>query len=76
MDIKEFIEKISEQFEDTDPTEITATTEFKNLDEWSSLTALSIIAMVDEEYDIQLNGDDLRKANTVENLYKEVVSKQ
>lgn len=75
MDIKEFIEKISEQFEDTDPAEITTTTEFKNLDEWSSLTALSIIAMVDEEYDIQLNGDDLRRANTIEDLYNIVKSK-
>ena len=75
MEIKDFIEKVQDQFEDTDPTEITATTEFKELDEWSSLTALSLIAMIDEEYDVQLKGDDIRNANTVEDLYKVVESK-
>lgn len=75
MEIKEFVEKVQEQFEDTDPAEITASTEFKELDEWSSLTALSLIAMIDEEYDVQLKGDDIRNANTVEDLYKVVESK-
>lgn len=76
MEIKDFIEKVQEQFEDTDPAEITATTEFKNLDEWSSLTALSLIAMADEEYDVQLKGDDIKNAQTVEDLYKVVESKK
>ena len=75
MEIKEFIEKVAEQFDDTDPAEITAVTEFKNLEEWSSLTALSIIAMVDEEYDVQLKGDDIKNANTIDDLYKVVESK-
>lgn len=76
MELKDFIEKVREQFEDTNPNEITASTEFKELDEWSSLTALSLIAMVDEEYDIQLKGDDIRNANTVEDLFKIVEPKQ
>lgn len=75
MEIKEFIENFANQFDDTDPSEITATTVFKDLDEWSSLTALSIIAMVDEEYDIPLKGDDIRNANTVEDLFKVVEAK-
>lgn len=75
MEIKEFVENFANQFDETDPAEITATTEFKNLDEWSSLTALSIIAMVDEEYGIALKGDDIRNANTVEDLFKVVEAK-
>lgn len=75
MEIKEFIEKFAGQFDDTDPAEITATTEFKNLDEWSSLTALSIIAMADEEYDVTLKGDDIRNAKTVEDLFNIVKAK-
>lgn len=75
MKIKDFVEKFAEQFDDTDPAEITATTEFKSLDEWSSLTALSIIGMVDEEYDITLKGDDIRNAKTVEDLFNTVKSK-
>lgn len=76
MEIKDFIEKFAEQFDDTDPSEITATTEFKNLDEWSSLTALSIIAMADEEYDVTLKGDDIHNAVTVEDLFNTVKDKK
>ena len=49
---------------------------FHELDEYSSLIALSIIAMVDEEYDVQLKGDDMRAAVTVEDLFNIVKSKQ
>lgn len=75
MEIKEFIENFAEQFEDTDASEITAATEFKNLDEWSSLVALSVIAMADEEYDVTLKGDDIRGAVTVEDLFNIVKSR-
>ena len=75
MEIKEFIENFAEQFEDTDASEITAATEFKELDEWSSLIALSIIAMVDEEYDVTLKGDDIRNSATVEDLFNVVKSR-
>lgn len=75
MEIKEFVENFANQFDETDPTEITAATEFKNLDEWSSLLALSIIAMVDEEYDVTLKGNDIRDSSTIEDLFKIVASK-
>ena len=69
MELNEFIENFANQFDDTEVSEISSTTEFKNLDEWSSLIALSVIAMVDEEYDVALKGDDIRSAQTVEDLY-------
>ncbi|MCM1142745.1 MAG: acyl carrier protein [Muribaculum sp.] len=75
MEINEFIEKFAEQFDDTDASAITASTAFKELDEWSSLIALSIIAMADEEYDVTLKGDDIRKATTVEDLFNTVKAK-
>lgn len=75
MEINEFIVNFAEQFEDTDASEITAVTEFRNLDEWSSLIALSIIAMADEEYDVTLKGDDIRGAVTVEDLFNIVKSR-
>lgn len=75
MEIKDFIENFAEQFEETDASEISATTEFKNLDEWSSLIALSVIAMADEEYDVTLKGDDIRGAVTVEDLFNIVKSR-
>ena len=60
MELNKFIENFAEQFDETDPSEFNAETEFKQLDEWSSLTALSIIAMVDDEYDVTLKGDLVR----------------
>ncbi len=75
MELKSFIENFADQFEETDPSEITAGTVFHELDEYSSLIALSIIAMVDEEYDVQLKGDDMRAAVTVEDLFNIVKSK-
>ncbi len=75
MELNEFVANFAEQFEDTDTSEIKAETVFKELDEWSSLIALSVIAMVDEEYDITIKGDDIRNSNTVEDLYNTVKAK-
>ncbi|MBR5736517.1 MAG: acyl carrier protein [Bacteroidales bacterium] len=75
MDLTKFIDNFADQFDETDPTEIKAETVFHELDEYSSLIALSIIAMVDEEYDVQLKGDDMRSAVTVEDLFNIVMSK-
>lgn len=76
MELKTFIENFAAQFDETDASVFTAETKFRDLDEWSSLIALSVIAMVDEEYDVQLKGDDMRSANTVEELFNIVESKQ
>jgi len=75
MELKDFIEKFAEQFDDTDSAEFKADTEFKALDEWSSLTALSVIAMVDEEYDITIKGDDIKNSESIEDLFNVVSSK-
>lgn len=75
MDLQEFIENFADQFDDTDPSEITATTNYRELEEWSSLIALSVIAMVDDEYDVTLKGDDITGCETVEDLFKLVESK-
>lgn len=76
MEIKEFVENFANQFDETDSAEITEKTNFRELEEWSSLIGLSVIAMVDEEYDVTLRGEDMRKANTVEELFDIVKSKK
>ena len=75
MEINEFVEKVAEQFDDSNPPVLEPTTVFKDLEEWSSLVALSLIAMVDEEYEVELSGDDIRNARTVQDLF-DVVSKK
>ena len=74
MEIKNFIENFAAQFDDTDASEFKAETKFRELDEWSSLIALSIIGMVDEEYDVTLKGDEMRQAETIEDLFNIVKS--
>lgn len=75
MELNEFIANFAEQFDETDACVFTAETAFHDLDEYSSLIALSIIAMVDEEYDVALKGDDMKSAVTIEDLYNIVKSK-
>mgnify|MGYP000679017394 FL=1 len=76
MELNKFIENFAAQFEDTDLKLFNPQTKFRELDEWSSLTVLSILAMCDEEYDVQLKGDDIRQAITIEDLFNIVKSKK
>ena len=75
MELNQFVENFAAQFDDTEISVFTPATNFRELDEWSSLIALSIIAMVDEEYDVTLKGDDIRSATTIEDLFNTVKSK-
>lgn len=75
MELNSFILNFADQFEDTDVREFKSETVFKDLDEWSSLLALSIIAMVDEEYNVTLKGEDIRSATTIEDLFNTVKAK-
>ena len=75
MELKDFIEKFAEQFDDTDASEFKGETKFRELEEWSSLIALSIIAMVDEEYGVTLNANDMSSAVTIQDLFNTVKAK-
>ena len=69
MDLQGFIGKFADQFDTPDVYELAANTKFKALEEWSSLMALSIIAMVDEEYGVTIKGKDIRESDTIEDLF-------
>ena len=73
--LDEFVALFAEQFDETDPETIKADTAFHDLDEFSSLIGLSLIAMVYEELDVALKGDDVKNSVTVEDLYNRVISK-
>ena len=72
MDLNEFITNFADQIDDVDVSTINADTEFKDLEGWSSMSALSVIAMVDAEYDVQIKGDDIRNAETIEDLFNRI----
>ena len=75
MDLKAFIEQFADQFEELEADALTPETEFKQVDGWNSLVALSVIAMIDEEYDVIVKGNDIKEARTIEDLFKVVQSK-
>lgn len=75
MELNDFIAKFAEMFEDTDVKEFKPDTYFRELDEWSSLMGLSLIAMVDEEYGVTIKGVDIRSADTIEDMYNIVKSR-
>lgn len=72
MELNDFIQNFAEQFDDTPANEFTKDTVFHELDEYSSLIALSIISMVDEEYGVTLTGNEMKSAVTIEDLYNTV----
>ncbi|MDD2576560.1 MAG: acyl carrier protein [Bacteroidales bacterium] len=75
MELNEFIQLFAQQFDDTPIDEFTKTTVFMDLKEWGSLVALSVIAMIDEEFGKRITGADLREAKTIENLFNLIQSK-
>ena len=75
MTLDEFVSAFAAEFDETPEDQFNADTEFKALDEWSSLTALSIIAMVDEQMDKTVTGADIRASKTIEDLFNLANSK-
>ena len=75
MELKEFIENFADQFDETDPQEINADTEFHELDEWSSLSGMGVIAMAKTEYGKTITGKDLRECKTVEDVFNLIACK-
>lgn len=75
MDIQKFIENFADQFDDTELDAFKPDTVFHDLDEYSSIIALSIISMVDEEYGVALSGNEMKSAVTIEDLFNTVQSK-
>ena len=75
MTLDEFVKAFAAEFDETPEDQFKADTEFKSLDEWSSLTALSIIAMVDEQMDKTITGADIRASKTIEDLFNLANSK-
>lgn len=75
MEIPIFLQNFAEMLDDTDVSEITSGAVFRDFDEWDSLAALSLIAMVDDEYSVKLTGDDIKTSTTIQDLFDKVNAK-
>ena len=75
MTLDEFVKVVANEFETTPVETFNAQTHFRELDEWSSLLALSVLSSIDDEFDIILTGGDIRKCTTIEDLYNIALNK-
>lgn len=75
MTLDEFVTAFAEEFDETPAEQFKADTVYKELDEWGSLTALSIIALAMENFEKKITGADLRACNTIEDLYNLIQAK-
>ncbi len=76
MEMNEFIKNFADQFDDTDASEFTMETRFRDLEEWSSLNALAVLNMVGKKYTIILKPEEMKATNTVQELFDLVQSKK
>lgn len=76
MDIKEFINDFADQFDETELEEFKAETEYRELDEWSSLVGLAILNMIEKKYGVKLSNSEIKETRTIQELFDMVSSKQ
>jgi acyl carrier protein len=67
--MEDFIKNFANQFDDTEISEFKPKTNFRDLDEWSSLTALAVLNMIEKKYNIIIKADEMKKANTIQELF-------
>lgn len=65
---EEFLAQIAEVFE-VEIGEINLDTKFKEHDNWSSLTSLTLFAMLDDVYSINISDEELQQMNTLEEIF-------
>lgn len=75
MQLDEFVKNFAEQFDDTDADEIMASTVFHDLEEWSSLTGMGVIALAKTQYGKTITGKELKECITVEDVFNLINSK-
>ncbi len=75
MDLTEFIKHFAEQFDDEPLSNFAPETRFRDMEEWDSLHAMMIMAMVNEKYKVKITPEELRNSQTVAEVYEVVKAK-
>lgn len=76
MNVEEFTKKLEAEFEEVEPGTLKPDTDYRTIKGWSSMHALIIIAFVDINYDVTLNGAELKNTNTIRDLFNLVQQKK
>ena len=74
MEEEKFLEQFIAQFDD-EPTGVTMDTDFRDIDDWDSLTALGVISMIDDEYNVKVSGEELKSSKSVRDIFNNVKTK-
>jgi len=75
METSDFIKNFADIFDETEVSEFTLETNFRDIDEWSSLHALATMNMIELKYSVKLRPEEMKTTNTVIELYNLVISK-
>ncbi|HPD66308.1 MAG TPA: acyl carrier protein [Bacteroidia bacterium] len=67
--IEEFIKRLEEQFDDLPKGVLKPSSLFREAFSWNSINALIVIALIQTEYGVAIDAEDLRKSKTVQDLY-------
>lgn len=70
-----FLLKFREVLEASDK-EIAMEDMFRDYEEWNSLAFLSLIAMIDEEFDVIIEGKDFKQLQTVGDIVQAIKERQ
>lgn len=73
MSLKQFIENFEEAVDDVGPGTVQPETRFRELAQWDSLAVLTVLSMIDDEYDVRLKAATLKECDTVASLYEAIV---
>jgi acyl carrier protein len=76
MEMNIFIENFADQFDDTEISVFSPETKFRDLDEWSSLTGLAALNMIEKKYQVKIIPEEFRTVNTIQELYELIQSKR
>ena len=76
MDINQFVMDFAECFDDTDASEFSSSLRFKELEEWSSLSGLGIIAMCKKKFGVKITGAEIMESDTIQDVYDLVMEKR
>lgn len=76
MNINDFIKDFADQFDETEFDEFQPETVYRDLDEWSSLTGLAILNMIDKKYGVKITATEIKDITTIEGIFNLIQSKK
>jgi acyl carrier protein len=75
MELNDFVKHFAEQFENTAISQFAPETRFRDLEEWDSVHALIIMALVNEKYKVKITPEELKNCQVIAEVFEVVKAK-